>query len=439
LEDNNIVVILLSNFTFAFFNNWPHELAWAMEEISVRIFHWPCKFAWAMMEKSRGNIRQLGRNEHVCLHGKAGGNKRILLGVGVSVISLRLLDTKQGMPTRGARAIAVAKAHMSNKERWTEQKILKTCVTQGTALYMVWTTEDQKGNAKTSFVGNVRIATVHSNAIGLTMLMFKDSTIRTIRGCDMAKVIEVSNNIHNIRAQAHQAAKLAAQQESLCGQLVSGEENDDGDGSGAGEGEDSEEGEESNDGEASDATTGGEPSEEERTGDAETATKPVRKGSVPQQELAQTGSASGLRAEHGATASSNTSVPGTEANPPGSARTVAERVEEERTGDADTAPKLVANGRVEQPEVAQSGSASAVGAEHGATASSNTSVPETEQTVSGSALCTDHEGTAGSNTSVPNTAVDMGLSVSNPPPPPSSPQPGRRTRGRTRGYAVSVK
>ncbi len=85
---------------------------------------------------------------------------------------------------------------------------------------MVWTTEDQKANAKTSFGGNVRIATVHSNAIGLTTFMFKDGTIR---GCDMAKVIEVSNNILNSRAQVHQAAKLAAQHKSLCGQRVSGE------------------------------------------------------------------------------------------------------------------------------------------------------------------------------------------------------------------------
>ncbi len=82
---------------------------------------------------------------------------------------------------------------MRMKETWTVQKILRTCVTQGTALYMVWTTEDQKAHAKTSFVGNVRIATVHSNDIGLTTCMFKDGTIRTIRGCDIAKVIEVSN------------------------------------------------------------------------------------------------------------------------------------------------------------------------------------------------------------------------------------------------------
>jgi hypothetical protein len=115
---------------------------------------------------------------------------------------------------------------------------------------------------------------------------------------------------------------------------------------------------------------------------------------VPQQELPQTVSPS---------------VPGSEANTSGSAGTEAEPVEEERTGDADTVTKRVANGAMEPPQFEQPASASTLGAEHGATVSSNTSVPETEQPVSGSASCAEH-----ATTTFP-------LSFSNPPPSPSRP------------------
>jgi hypothetical protein len=275
------------------------------------------------------------------------------------------------------------------KETWTVEKILKTCVTQGTALYMVWTTEDQKQHAKTSFVGNVRTATVHSTAIGMTTCMFKDGTIRTIRGCDIAKVIEVSNNILNSRAQVHQAAKVAAQNESLCGQLVFGEESDDEDGSDEEQGEDSDE----EKGEDSDEASDGEPSKGDKTGDAETVTKPARELSVPPQDHV--------------------------ANPVEAGKTT----EGEGTRDADTITKVVANGAVEQPQLEPPSSVILVGGEHGATASINPTSPETEQPVSGIGACTAHERTTGSNTSHPNNTA-----LSNPPPPPTRPNDEKQRR-----------
>ncbi len=173
------------------------------------------------------------------------------------------------MPTRGALAAEVAKAHMEQQMKWTVLRIMKTCLCNGTALYMVWSADDQKAHPKTNFVGNVRIATWHSVGVGVTTFIFKDNTVRNVRGTDIGKVIEVSNNIQSSRSQVHQAARLAAQQEPLCAGLASpfsdaeGEENEDSDedknvdeNEDGDEDEDGDENGQCDDDEASDATTG---------------------------------------------------------------------------------------------------------------------------------------------------------------------------------------
>ena len=81
---------------------------------------------------------------------------------------------KQTMPTRGSLAVEVAKAHMEEQMKWSVQRIMKTCLCKGTAVYMVWTTDDHKSHPHTNFVGNVRIATWHSAGVGVTTFIFKD-------------------------------------------------------------------------------------------------------------------------------------------------------------------------------------------------------------------------------------------------------------------------
>ncbi len=96
------------------------------------------------------------------------------------------------MPTRGSLAVEVAKAHMEEQMKWSVQRIMKTCLCKGIAVYMVWTTDDQKSHPQTNCVGNVRIATWHSAGVGLTTFIFKDNTIRTVRAADIGKIIEVN-------------------------------------------------------------------------------------------------------------------------------------------------------------------------------------------------------------------------------------------------------
>ena len=139
------------------------------------------------------------------------------------------------MPTRGSLAVEVAKAHMEEQMKWSVQRIMKTCLCKGTAVYMVWTTDDHKSHPHTNFVGNVRIATWHSAGVGVTTFIFKDSTIRHVRAADIGKIIEVSNNILSSSTKVHVAAKFAAQQEPVCVPLESqgtdaaGEQNEEGD------------------------------------------------------------------------------------------------------------------------------------------------------------------------------------------------------------------
>ncbi len=59
------------------------------------------------------------------------------------------------MPTRNP--IAVAKSHMASKDKLTVYKVMKMQITLGTALYMVWSTDDQKQNPTKTVVGNVRV------------------------------------------------------------------------------------------------------------------------------------------------------------------------------------------------------------------------------------------------------------------------------------------
>jgi hypothetical protein len=304
------------------------------------------------------------------------------------------------MPTRGAHAVAVAKAHMSNKERWTVQKILKTCVTPGTGVYMVWTVEDEKANPKTNFVGNVRIATVHSTASGSTTFMYKDSTIRTTS-----------------RAQVHQAAKVAAQQEFLSGLLVPGEESGESDGSGVGD--ESDGSEESDDGEASDATTGGETSQEEGTGageSVETGGKPADNTSGHRKDDLAPGGSLAESVEPGGQPVDNTSGHTKDDEAPGGA--LAECLESVGKPADNTSLPTPDNTKESQPP----GGASAEAVETAAKPAGNitdisgpTPYGNPPTGASGDAVGT------GTNHAVSSAEVvgDMRLLFSNPPPPPS--------------------
>ncbi len=83
------------------------------------------------------------------------------------------------MPTRGSLAVEVAKAHMEEQLKWAVLRIVKTFLCKGTAVYMLWTADDQKSHPQTKFVGNVRIATWHSAGVGVTTYIFKDNTYLT--------------------------------------------------------------------------------------------------------------------------------------------------------------------------------------------------------------------------------------------------------------------
>ena len=99
------------------------------------------------------------------------------------------------MPTR--TPIAVAKAHMASKDKWIVYKVMKMQITLGTALYMVWSTDDQKQNPTKTVVGNVRVGLLVSVTGGVHVFVFKDNSIQKVRACDITKVIEVSNGIFN--------------------------------------------------------------------------------------------------------------------------------------------------------------------------------------------------------------------------------------------------
>jgi hypothetical protein len=117
------------------------------------------------------------------------------------------------MPTRNA--IAVAKAHIASKEKWTVNKVLKMQITLGTALYMVWSADDQKHYPPKSDVGNVRIGLLQSVTGGVHIVFFKDNTVRKVRASDVTKVIEISNGIYSSGLLVHRNNKILANQEVM--------------------------------------------------------------------------------------------------------------------------------------------------------------------------------------------------------------------------------
>ena len=117
------------------------------------------------------------------------------------------------MPTK--TPIAVAKAHMASKDKWIVYRVLKMQITLGTALYMLWSTDDQKQNPTKTVVGNVRVGLLVSFVGGVHVFVFKDNCIRKVRACDVAKVIEVSNGIFNSGLAVHRNDRSLANVEPV--------------------------------------------------------------------------------------------------------------------------------------------------------------------------------------------------------------------------------
>jgi hypothetical protein len=97
---------------------------------------------------------------------------------------------------------------------------MKSVLVPGTALFMMWTTDDVKLHPSTVFQGNVRIASLQGSAAGYHVFVFKDNVGRKVRSQDMEKIVAVSNNILASRQGVHQAAKAAAINETLCDELL---------------------------------------------------------------------------------------------------------------------------------------------------------------------------------------------------------------------------
>ncbi len=130
--------------------------------------------------------------------------------------------------------IAVAKKHMAKIEQWTVHKVLKPMqITLGTALYMVWSADDQKRYTPKVAVGNIRVGLLQAITGGVHIFLFKDHTVRKVHTSNLAKVIEVCNSIHSSGLTVHRNDKMLATKAPL-GETSSGE----------GEDSDEEEGEE---------------------------------------------------------------------------------------------------------------------------------------------------------------------------------------------------
>jgi hypothetical protein len=122
--------------------------------------------------------------------------------------------------------IAVAKKHMAKIEQWTVHKVLKPMqITLGTALYMVWSADDQKRSPPKVVVGNIRVGLLQAITGGVHIFLFKDHTVRKVHTTNLAKVVEVSNSIHSSGLTVHRNDKTLATKEPL-GESSSGEGED---------------------------------------------------------------------------------------------------------------------------------------------------------------------------------------------------------------------
>jgi hypothetical protein len=133
------------------------------------------------------------------------------------------------MPTRSA--IAVAKKHMAIIEQWTVHKVLKMQITFGTALYMVWSADDQKRYPPKAVVGNVRVGLLQAITGGVHIFLFKDQTVRKVQTSNLSKVIDVSNSIFSSGLGVHRNEKTLAHQEPIgVAPPADGEESEDDEG-----------------------------------------------------------------------------------------------------------------------------------------------------------------------------------------------------------------
>jgi hypothetical protein len=111
--------------------------------------------------------------------------------------------------------IAVAKKHMAEIEQWTVHKVLKMQITLGTALYMVWSADDQKRYTPKGVVGNVRDGLLQAITGGVHIFLCKDHTVRKVQTSNLSKVIEISNSIFSSGLAVHRNDKTLAHQEPL--------------------------------------------------------------------------------------------------------------------------------------------------------------------------------------------------------------------------------